>query len=1015
MLDSDVNFPDVDGIRKSATINNELLRLNVDIAALSETRLAESGKIKEKDYTIFWQGLPQEARRERGVGFAVRNHLLSAIEPPRGLSERIMTLRILTYIGFMTIVSVYAPTELATSEAKDAFYLQLSDTLTRVPSSDRLTLLGDFNARVGADHEAWKDCLGSFGVGRLNDNGQRMLELCSAHGLCVTNTFFDTKMAHRTSWRHPRSGHWHQLDLVCVRRKHLSDTLNTRAYHSADCNTDHSLVLSKIRLSPKRIHSQRKQGRVKINADNTKIQELQRDFQAEISLLEQPSNTDSCTRVWDSVSASVYSKGKGIFGTVRHKSLDWFSGYADTLNPLIEKKRQALIANKAANTRGSLRSLQSARRETRREVRKCANAYWQELADKIQAAFERGDLRAMYDGIKSATGRFTQKCAPIKALDGSMLTQPAEQLNRWAEHYKGLFTTGSCVTREALSSVPDLPTMAELDRLPEMEELRLAISALTVGKAPGEDSISAELLRAGGEPLLDRLYDILMRCWNEGVVPQSMRDCTMVTLYKNKGDRSDCNNYRGISLLSVAGKAFARVLLKRLQVVAERVYPESQCGFRAGRSTIDMAFSLKLIQEKCIEQQMPLFVVFLDLTKAFDTVNREGLFQILEKVGCPPKLLALTQAFHINTKARVKFEGELSDSFEYEAGVKQGCVLAPTLFGIFLSTLLHSAFINSTEGVELHTRTDGKLFNLARLRAVTKRRSVLIRELLFADDAAIVTHSDIELQSLVSKFSKACDEFGLKISIKKTVVLAQGAPPPTILIHGAPLQCVDSFCYLGCSVMNTHGLEKELSTRIGKAASMFGRLSKRVWTNSHLSLSTKFNVYRACICSVLLYGSETWPSYRRHEKKLNTFHMRCLRKILGLTWQDKVPYAEIITRSKQPTMYALLKIRRLRWLGHVVRMQDHRIPKIILFGQLAEGKRPVGRPKLRFADVVKRDMKDLKIPLASWETIARDRPGWKRAVRSGAEAYDSGWIAAQRIRRQQRHDRRAVIPLVPPS
>ena len=127
-----------------------------------------------------------------------------------------------------------------------------------------------------------------------------------------------------------------------------------------------------------------------------------------------------------------------------------------------------------------------------------------------------------------------------------------------------------------------------------------------------------------------------------------MRDAKITTLFKNKGERSDCNNYRGISLLSVIGNVFAKVILIRLQKLAERVYPDSQCGFRAGRSTIDMVFSLCQLQEKCRGQQMPLYIAFIDLTKAFDLVSRDGLFQILPKIGCLPKLQSIIESFHTN-------------------------------------------------------------------------------------------------------------------------------------------------------------------------------------------------------------------------------------------------------------------------------------------------------------------------------------------------------------------------------
>lgn len=123
-----------------------------------------------------------------------------------------------------------------------------------------------------------------------------------------------------------------------------------------------------------------------------------------------------------------------------------------------------------------------------------------------------------------------------------------------------------------------------------------------------------------------------------------MRDRNIATLYKSKRDRSDYNTYRGISLLSIVGKVFPRVVLNRLQKLADRVYPESQCGFRSGRSTIDMIFSLRQLPKKCREQRQPLYIAFSVLTKAFDLVSRSGLFQVLAKIGCAPKLLSIIQS-----------------------------------------------------------------------------------------------------------------------------------------------------------------------------------------------------------------------------------------------------------------------------------------------------------------------------------------------------------------------------------
>ena len=223
------NLQDISDARKTAVINNELKRLHVDIAALQETRLADSGTLKEKDYTFFWQGKSSEEHRQHGVGFAVKNSLLNKVEPGSNGSERILTLRLNATEGPVTLISAYAPTLSASPEIKDEFYERLSSTLSSIPSTEQVVLLGDFNARVGSDSDSWPTCLGQFGVGKMNENGQRLLEFCTYHGLCITNSFFKTKFLHKVSWRHPRSKHWHQLDLILVRRAAIKTILHTRS------------------------------------------------------------------------------------------------------------------------------------------------------------------------------------------------------------------------------------------------------------------------------------------------------------------------------------------------------------------------------------------------------------------------------------------------------------------------------------------------------------------------------------------------------------------------------------------------------------------------------------------------------------------------------------------------------------------------------------------------------------------------------------------------------------------
>ena len=204
-----------------------------------------------------------------------------------------------------------------------------------------------------------------------------------------------------------------------------------------------------------------------------------------------------------------------------------------------------------------------------------------------------------------------------------------------------------------------------------------------------------------------------------------------------------------------------------------------------------MIFSLHQLQENCREQNQPLNLAFIDLIKTFDLVSRDGLFKMLPLIGCPPKLLSIARSLHDSMMSTVQFDGNVSAEFGVKSGVKQGCVLTPTLFGIFFTLLLKHAFMRSTDGVCLHSRSDGCLFNISQLHAKTKTRTVTIRDLLFADDTALVSHQQDGLQRLMDKFSDACDLFSLTISQKKTQVKGKATPtPPCITVSGKELEVV---------------------------------------------------------------------------------------------------------------------------------------------------------------------------------------------------------------------------------
>ncbi|XP_068240268.1 craniofacial development protein 2-like [Palaemon carinicauda] len=240
--------------RRTALVCKELARFNIDVVALSETRLPEEGNIREsgKGYTIFWKGKALEEPRIHGVGFTLHSQLVHQHNlAPKAISERLMTVRIpITLNSHLTLISVYAPTMTSTDDDKAVFYTQHDHTIQTVPANNKLVGLGDFNARVGKDHRIWEGIIGRHGIGNCSANGQLLLGLCAEHQLVLTNTIFQLPKRHKTTWRHPRSKHWNTLDYVLTRDRDRGDVHITRSMPGAgDCWTDHRLLISQLSVA----------------------------------------------------------------------------------------------------------------------------------------------------------------------------------------------------------------------------------------------------------------------------------------------------------------------------------------------------------------------------------------------------------------------------------------------------------------------------------------------------------------------------------------------------------------------------------------------------------------------------------------------------------------------------------------------------------------------------------------------------------------------------------------------
>ena len=385
---------------------------------------------------------------------------------------------------------------------------------------------------------------------------------------------------------------------------------------------------------------------------------------------------------------------------------------------------------------------------------------------------------------------------------------------------------------------------------------------------------------------------------------------------------------------------------------------ESQFGFRPGRGTFDAIFILRQLIENAKEHKVPLHFNFIDFKAAFDTIWRKALWKMLLAIGVDPRIVHLIENMYNNTECAVIINGQLTDWFEVKVGVRQGCLLSPILFNIFLEFVMNELKDLTNNSLTL----DNNLSNNIRYADDTTLISCIFDKLLLSSEA----------------LEEACKKWGMKINSAKCKIISP-EDNKAITIDGDPVEHVDNFVFLGS---NIPGSTTDIDRRIGMASSAFGRLRSTVWNQLSISHKLKVRLYNALILPIALYASETWTITSVDLRKLETFERRCLRAILGVTRYERLSNNYIRDKLNVLNIGNIVKMRRLKWFDHMARRPGDNYIKSV-FIQDFQGNRGRGRPPLRWQDQVR---KDTGLPLATAMRHAQDRLKWAAIVR-GAKGH----------------------------
>ena len=631
-------------------------------------------------------------------------------------------------------------------------------------------------------------------------------------------------------------------------------------------------------------------------------------------------------------------------------------------------------------------SYRASKNAARKAVAHDKRQHWQKLAAELEDYFQRGDLHKAYKAVKlrtDAAGKHKQMPDNMRRSDGTPAMGPQQNAQLKKQYFSDLLNVSrdarpdlsKCTLPEQTSAIDDSP--------PSLEETQLMIDRLKNHKAAGVDEIAAEILKGGGQSLVTWLHEIIVGVWASGVAPKEWKQALIVPVFKS-GDATLLDNYRGISLLSIPGKVYSMLIGHRLKGWADQQLLDVQCGFRPARGCTDAIFGLRRIHEEALKKQLNLSTCFIDLSKAYDCINRELAWHTFELRGVPAKLISLLRDLHTDTECAIKGDHKAKDSwFEVRTGFKQGDVNAPLLFNLFIDTVVRCLMpLLQQSGVTFVYKMDGQL-----RESKTRDLQEIAWILMFADDIAFITDNDDQMQIALQIIDSTFSEWGLEMSLKKTKVMHLQADAGTecsgnqLSIARGQIEFVSQFKYLGSLSSVNLSMQPEIANRLAKAGGAFHGLV-RLWGDKHLSRKVKLSIYKTVVQATLLYGCETWAVPKAMISMLDTFQMRCLRRICGISLWQKMTNESVRKMCSIEAISNIVQYRRLRWLGHLARMGDERLPKQLLFGTMLSTNnrsRKRGRTVKCWIDYARDDLSRLKISY-HWYRLAQDRSKWRETI-----------------------------------
>jgi len=489
-------------------------------------------------------------------------------------------------------------------------------------------------------------------------------------------------------------------------------------------------------------------------------------------------------------------------------------------------------------------------------------------------------------------------------------------LDQWREHFMKVFETNE---QQNLAGVEDLlqqglPSIDQLDRPILEDEVRKSIKKLKRGKSGGLDGVVPEMIKDAGDGIVVFLTALFNEVFRSGEYPEVWSKAIIVPIHK-KGDTNAADNYRGISLLSTLGKCYTSILNSRLYSWLEtnsKIH-ESQAGFRRGYTTSDHVFTLYSVTHKYLSKRgHKLYVAFIDLRKAFDSVSRNTLIGALCRAGVSLNFIRAIQAIYTSVMSCVRANNNISDMFECPKGLRQGCVLSPTLFSVIINEVAVRVSIQGRHGVQL----------------VPGMIELLI--MLFADDIALLSCSPIGLQNQLNLLHNMCQELDLNINTDKTKVMVfrHGGflgRYERWHVDGQPLEVVNSYVYLGYKFTTTMSSVEAAKHLAGKGRRAVHNVLKAHSQLRQITTKSFFKMFDSMVQPVLSYCAELWgPLIDADKDPTEKIHLLACKRLLNVASRtpNRLVYGEL---GRYP-LAIMHNVKAVKFWFRLLKMDISRLP-----------------------------------------------------------------------------------------